>query len=147
MWKVPEARSRGNCRKSAGPCLDVCSRLGFQSLPEVGRMPDMVSSSVISRDEFSACVFRPVMLVKRATEEKKKKQQRKVLLMKKETQGLLEQAKVYWKIINGQDPAASHSPHTVLPLLGVATSEHWMLLRNHSELQRSPVTSQTQGAG
>ena len=50
MWKVPEARSRGNRRKSAGPCLDICSRLGFQSLPEVGRMPDMVSSSVISRD-------------------------------------------------------------------------------------------------
>lgn len=73
MWKVPEARSRGNRRKSAGPCLDICSRLGFQSLPEVGRMPDMVSSSVISREEFSACVFRPVMLVKRATEGKKKK--------------------------------------------------------------------------
>lgn len=146
MWKVPEARSRGNRRKSAGPYLDICSRLGFQSLPEVGRMPDMVSSSVISREEFSACVFRPVMLVKRATEGKQKRQQRKVLLTKKETQGLLEQAKVYWKIINGQDPAASHSPHTVLTLLG-ATSEHWMLLRNHSELQRSPVTSQTQGAG
>ena len=114
-------------------------------------MPDMISSSVMSREEFSACVFRPVMLVKRATEEKKKKQQRKVLLMKKETQGLLEQAKAYWKIINGQDPAASHSPYTVLPLLrglipGAATSEHWMFLRSHSELQRSPVASQTQRA-
>lgn len=69
MWKVPKGRSRGNCRKSAGPCLDVCSRHGFQSLPEAGRMPDMISSSVMSRAEFSACVFRPVMLVKRATEE------------------------------------------------------------------------------
>lgn len=69
MWKVPEGRSRGNCRKSAGPCLNVCSRLGFQNLPEAGRMPDMVSSSVMSREEFSLCVFRPVTLVGRATEE------------------------------------------------------------------------------
>ena len=79
-------------------------------------------------------------------------QQRKVLLMKRESQALLEQAKVYWKILDGQDPAASHSPHTVLPLLGElipgeATSEHWIFLRNHSELQRSPVASQIQGTG
>lgn len=49
--------------------MNVCSRLGFQSLPEAGWMPDMVSSSVMSREEFSVCVFRPVTLVGRATEE------------------------------------------------------------------------------
>lgn len=106
-------------------------------------MPDMVSSSVISRDEFSACVFRPVMLVKRATEEKKKKQQRKVLLMKKETQGLLEQAKVYWKIINGQDPAASHH-FTLSPVSGnIRTLDAFEKLSRVAEV--TSCTSQTRG--
>lgn len=98
MWKIPERRSRGNCRKSAAAS-------GSQSLAMAGQMPDTVSSSVVSREEFSARVFRTVTLVRRAAEEG-------AVEMRKESHARLEQAQVYRKSIDGQDPAVSHPPHS-----------------------------------
>ena len=98
MWKVPERRSRGNCKKSAAAS-------GSQSLAMAGQMPGTASSSVVSREEFSARVLRTVTLVRRTAEEG-------AVEMRKGSQARLEQAKVYWKSTDGQDPAASHPPHS-----------------------------------